>query len=299
MTEYSPCPGRLRSNDREVTDEPCTKNSPGREGSPAFGAPSRLRYIHRGTSLFFAQYSLLQISPPSSALASCLDAASVPATRPSPAPLMTARRASGRSKFVMVFSLSAREFLSGARDTERSRRRIWPEVTVRRSAERGTAMHECDQNRLAPGHYGSSLSAVQPRGLTAGTRTREERRETPTHRCRTCRTDAVRIVSVPDADSDPDRGQRRILSRPAERAAARGRGTAAGDGRRSRRQTGAEPAPVFPVRRRHGRLIRRDERSLRAAVRSDPGGSRHSGDGRGARRRAQGPVHHGHAHPFP
>jgi len=50
---------------REVTDEPCTKNSTGSGGSPGFGAPSRLRNIHSGTSPFLAQYSLLHISPPS------------------------------------------------------------------------------------------------------------------------------------------------------------------------------------------------------------------------------------------
>ena len=63
MTEYSPWPGTFRSNTLEVTDEPCTKNNTGREGSPGLGAPSRLRYIHSGTSPFLAQYSPLQISP--------------------------------------------------------------------------------------------------------------------------------------------------------------------------------------------------------------------------------------------
>src|SRR3954451_12859612 len=65
MTEYSPWPGTLRSNTRELPEEPGTKNSPGRGGSPTAGAPSRLRNIHSGTSPFLAQYSLLQISPPS------------------------------------------------------------------------------------------------------------------------------------------------------------------------------------------------------------------------------------------
>src|SRR5205807_1172472 len=65
MTEYSPLPGTLRSNAREVTDEPCTKNKTGRAASPFFGAPTRLRNIHNGTSPFLAQYSRLQISPPS------------------------------------------------------------------------------------------------------------------------------------------------------------------------------------------------------------------------------------------
>src|SRR6266436_1063868 len=113
MTEYSPWPGTSRSNALDVTDEPWTKNSTGREGSPGFGAPSRLRYIHKGISAFLAQYSPLQISSPPAVAATALcvgsASASPPATRPSPAPLMTARRASGRSRFVMVFSLSVRE----------------------------------------------------------------------------------------------------------------------------------------------------------------------------------------------
>src|ERR1700694_4507938 len=46
-----------------------------------------------------------------------------------------------------------------------------------------------------------------------------KRREQPTDRCRTCRTDAVRIVRVPNPDPDADRLQRRILSRSAEREA--------------------------------------------------------------------------------
>src|ERR1700730_12244888 len=99
MAEYSPCPGTLISKVREETEEPCTKNSTGRQGSPALGAPSRLRYIHKGVSPFFAQYSLLHISPTSAVAASAFCAgnasASAPATRPSPAPLMSARRASG------------------------------------------------------------------------------------------------------------------------------------------------------------------------------------------------------------
>src|SRR5882757_354912 len=102
ITEYSPLPGTLRSNTREVTDEPCTKNSTGRASSPGFGAPNRLRNIHSGTSPFLAQYSLLQISPPSEGAAPglCADAApaspaTTPAPRPRPAPLMTARRGSG------------------------------------------------------------------------------------------------------------------------------------------------------------------------------------------------------------
>src|SRR5258708_28382603 len=98
MTEYSPWPGTLRSNTLEVTDEPWTKNRTGRAGSPALGAPSRLRYIHSGISPFLAQYSLLQISPPSdaSAVAACAGMAPViPAATPTPMPLITARRGTG------------------------------------------------------------------------------------------------------------------------------------------------------------------------------------------------------------
>src|ERR1700682_1255665 len=111
MTEYSPWPGTLRSNTLEVTDEPWTKNKTGREGSPGLGAPSRLRYIHSGTSPFFAQYSPLQISPSgTAACAPCTDVASAStlATRPSPAPLMTVRRARCGSRSVMVSSLPPR-----------------------------------------------------------------------------------------------------------------------------------------------------------------------------------------------
>src|ERR1700754_5024233 len=101
MTEYSPWPGTLRLNVREVTDEPCTKNSTGRGGSPAFGAPTRLRNIHSGTSPFLAQYSLLQISPPSDVAAAAVctgapaNAPTMPSPRPRPAPLMRLRRANG------------------------------------------------------------------------------------------------------------------------------------------------------------------------------------------------------------
>src|SRR3954462_10926239 len=109
MTEYSPLPGTLRSNTLEVTDEPWTKNTTGRAGSPALGAPIRLRNIHSGISPFLVQYSLLQISPPSvgTAVAPCEgDATAIPpATRPSPAPLMTVRRASNRSGCFMVPSM--------------------------------------------------------------------------------------------------------------------------------------------------------------------------------------------------
>ena len=42
--EYSPTPGTLMSKlVRAEFEEPCTRNSTGRGGSPGFGAPSRLR----------------------------------------------------------------------------------------------------------------------------------------------------------------------------------------------------------------------------------------------------------------
>src|SRR5216684_5755323 len=134
ITEYSPWPGTLRSNTLDVTDEPWTKNSTGRDDSPGFGAPSRLRYIHKGISPFLAQYSLLQISSPPAVAATALcvgsASASPPATRPSPAPLMTARRASGRSRFVMVFSPVGPVFDPVLAFND-SRRRQRPEARVR------------------------------------------------------------------------------------------------------------------------------------------------------------------------
>src|SRR2546421_8474765 len=105
MTEYSPLPGTLRSNTREVTDEPYTKNKTGRGASPFFGAPTRLRNIHNGTSPFLAQYSRLQISPPSIAAFAGSRSASAPAIRPRPAPLMMARRASGFPDGVTVLGV--------------------------------------------------------------------------------------------------------------------------------------------------------------------------------------------------
>src|SRR3954462_15074998 len=102
MTEDSPLPGTLRSNTREVTDEPCTKKTTGRAGSPGFGAPSLLRHIHKGTSPFLVQYSLLQISPPSPALCAGEASASAPAIRPRPAPLISVRRGNGCAGWVMV-----------------------------------------------------------------------------------------------------------------------------------------------------------------------------------------------------
>src|ERR1700730_7870778 len=191
MTEYSPRPGTLRSNTLEVTDEPWTKNTTGRAGSPALGAPARLRYIQSGTSPFFAQYSLLQISPPSTAAALVPGAgselASPPATRPSPAPLMTVRRASGRSNFSMIFSQSdCLIFLQGLNDaatrpaTVRIAKKVRPrcskprrfaEVTPRCSA---LPVEGQARNSLAPAKERSSLSAVQPRDFNHGEQPREQ-----------------------------------------------------------------------------------------------------------------------------
>src|ERR1700761_6644932 len=114
MIEYSPWPGTLRSKPREVTDEPWTKNNTGRDGSPGFGSPTRLRNIHKGISPFFAQYFRLQISPPfdgaasdGSVVALCAGRTSArpAAARPSPVLLIKARRASGRSKRVISSSI--------------------------------------------------------------------------------------------------------------------------------------------------------------------------------------------------
>src|SRR6187399_1179446 len=107
IAEYSPLPGTLRSNTRDVTDEPWTKNTTGRAGSPALGAPIRLRYIHKGISPFLVQYSLLQISPPSvgTSVAACEGSeAAAPAATPIPSALISVRRASGCSESVMVSS---------------------------------------------------------------------------------------------------------------------------------------------------------------------------------------------------
>src|ERR1700704_3989894 len=94
MTEYSPLPGTLRSNTLEVTEEPWTKNTTGRAGSPALGAPIRLRNIHKGISPFLVQYSLLQISPPSvgSVVAACAGKAAAAAATPTPRALIAVRR---------------------------------------------------------------------------------------------------------------------------------------------------------------------------------------------------------------
>src|SRR6195256_5855128 len=106
MTEYSPLPGTLRSNTLEVTEEPWTKNTTGRAGSPAFGAPIRLRNIHKGMSPFLVQYSLLQISPPSVATADAacagIAAAGAAPRSPTPSAVRTVRRGSEVSESIMA-----------------------------------------------------------------------------------------------------------------------------------------------------------------------------------------------------
>src|SRR6478735_2959715 len=112
MREYSLLPGTLRSNTLDVTDEPWTKNTTGRAGSPGLGAPIRLRYIHNGMSPFLVQYSLLQIAPPCAgvSVAACAGVApAMPAATPAPIPLISVRRASGYSEWVIV---SSRAFFS-------------------------------------------------------------------------------------------------------------------------------------------------------------------------------------------
>src|SRR5258707_13776609 len=66
MSEYSSLPGMARSKlVRAELEDPCTKKRTGGDGSPAFGAPTRLRQRLRFTSPFpspfLAQYSPLQI----------------------------------------------------------------------------------------------------------------------------------------------------------------------------------------------------------------------------------------------
>src|SRR6516225_6926235 len=117
-TEYSPLPGTLRSNAREVTEEPCTKNTTGRDGSPVFGAPSRLRNIHRGTSPFLAQYSLLQmsdaLSPAAAALCGAAASPTAPARRASPAALIRPRRGSSRSSMIVSSGMTIMIFARNA-----------------------------------------------------------------------------------------------------------------------------------------------------------------------------------------
>src|SRR5689334_3953415 len=91
ITEYSPRPGTVRSKlVREELEEPCTRNRTGSGGSPALGAPARLRNMFSETLPFLAQYSLLQIltDAPDLVVAPCARFVS----NPMPAPAITPRR---------------------------------------------------------------------------------------------------------------------------------------------------------------------------------------------------------------
>src|ERR1700674_5531179 len=107
MSEYSPLPGTARSKlVRAELEEPCTKKRAGSGGSPACGAPTRLRQRLRVTSPFpspfLAQYSPLQIGAASVRAELVVSAPpcpvegkppTSPTPAPSPAPLRSVRRA--------------------------------------------------------------------------------------------------------------------------------------------------------------------------------------------------------------
>src|SRR2546423_1657512 len=103
MSEYSvPLPGTARSKlGRAEMDEPCTRNSTGRGGSPVCGRPARLRKRLSETSPFFAQYSELQIGPDAAGWPTAGAAASRPSPRP--APLISERRGRARSVDLQIW----------------------------------------------------------------------------------------------------------------------------------------------------------------------------------------------------
>src|SRR5438132_3033264 len=114
MSEYSPLPGTLRSYEERVEfEEPCTRNRSGSGGSPALGAPTRLRQRLSATSPFLAEYSALQIAPslacaaPAAEICACaVKADTSPAPTPRLAPLRMARRASAWSAELSVMASS-------------------------------------------------------------------------------------------------------------------------------------------------------------------------------------------------
>src|SRR5229473_1857865 len=114
MSEYSPRPGTVRSYDeRAEFEEPCTRNRSGSGGSPALGAPTRLRQRLSATSPFLAQYSALQIAPslacaaPAAEICACaVKADTSPAPTPRLAPLRMARRARAWSAELSVMASS-------------------------------------------------------------------------------------------------------------------------------------------------------------------------------------------------
>src|ERR1700747_1169571 len=81
------------------------------------------------------------------------------------------------------------------------------------------------------------------------------------------RADPLGAVPLSDTDSDPDRLERRVLSRSAERKAARGGNAPARDGGRPGPETGARPSEIFSDGSRHGGIVRCHERGLWAALR--------------------------------
>src|SRR5258708_19702234 len=82
-------PGTVRSKlGRAEMDEPCTRNSTGRGGSPACGRPARLRKRLSETSAFFAQYSELQIGPAAAGGPAAETGAAASKPRPKPPPLI-------------------------------------------------------------------------------------------------------------------------------------------------------------------------------------------------------------------
>src|SRR5437868_5829849 len=100
MSEYSPLPGTARSKlVRAELEEPCTRNSTGNDGSPAFGAPTRLRHRLSLTSpfspAFSAQYSPFQIA--ASLVAAEVSAAPTGKASPTPAPSVAALRSVRRA----------------------------------------------------------------------------------------------------------------------------------------------------------------------------------------------------------
>src|SRR6516164_9025938 len=131
MSEYSPLPGTVRSyDDRAEFEEPCTRNRSGSGGSPALGAPTRLRQRLSATSPFLAQYSALQIAPslaciaPAAEICACaVKADTTPAPTPRLAPLRMARRARAWSAELSVMVSS--EFSARSRRRSHSRAGSW------------------------------------------------------------------------------------------------------------------------------------------------------------------------------
>ena len=115
----------------------------------------------------------------------------------------------------------------------------------------------------------------------------------------TSRTYPGRTGRQPDAGADPGRLQRRVPADPADRTAEEGRGAHERAGRRLRQEERPAAPALLPDRRRHGDGLRRHERGLRPALRRLAGRGEERRPRPGARRRTEGPVHHGRAHALP